>query len=145
VFILRNFRPHDLDQVSSLVEKCLREQYSHSFYLTIFNIWPNGFIVAEHENRIIGVLVGVVSAPKEGRVLILGVDENMRRKGVGSALLDAFIEECTRYGLKTVTLEVRVTNEVARHFYQKRGFEVIGLIPHYYHDGEDGYQMRRVL
>jgi ribosomal-protein-alanine N-acetyltransferase len=44
-----------------------------------------------------------------------------------------------------VTLEVRVGNANAIHFYTRFGFAVTDLLRGYYTDGENGYQMARYL
>jgi len=92
-----------------------------------------------------GFLLGVNQVPEEGRILMFAVDRDWRQRGLGSALMSRFIELCRERGLRRVTLEVRVGNVNAIRFYTRFGFSVTDLLPSYYSDGENGYQMTRAV
>lgn len=65
-----------------------------------------------------------------------------RGRGVGELLLLSLMREAERRAAIFVTLEVRVSNTVARNLYLKYGFEEVGLRKHYYRDnGEDALIM----
>ena len=53
---------------------------------------------------------------------------NHQRKGVGSHLLNAVIEEAKKQS-KGIALQVFKTNEHAKRFYQYHGFQVQGETP----------------
>ncbi|HHQ2465550.1 TPA: GNAT family N-acetyltransferase, partial [Bacillus pacificus] len=58
------------------------------------------------------------------------------------ALLKEVISEAKTLGVKTMTLEVRVSNEVAKQLYRKYGFQNGGIRKRYYVDNqEDGLVM----
>jgi len=77
--------------------------------------------------------------------LMLAVRERVRRQGIGSALMDAFLKECAMRGARSVELEVRKSNEAAIQFYTRYGFQITNVLPRFYTDGEDGFKMRRHL
>lgn len=123
----------------------LNEFYESSLYITLHNLWKEGIIVAESGGEIVGFILGVASAPKEARILILAVIENHRKKGMGGALLKAFIAECYTKDLKIINLEVKVENEDAIRFYTRYGFANIKTLIDYYAEGKNAYHMQRVL
>jgi ribosomal-protein-alanine N-acetyltransferase len=68
-----------------------------------------------------------------------------RNRGIGTMLLSEFISRCFISDMRSVILEVRVSNDKAMRFYNDQGFDIISLLPSYYEDGEAGYLMRKVL
>jgi [ribosomal protein S18]-alanine N-acetyltransferase len=53
--------------------------------------------------------------------------------------------QCAVKGMRVIELEVRVSNQVAIHFYEKMGFQLVGRIPKYYSNGEDAFRMQLFL
>jgi len=145
VLRVRQFTAQDLPAVAAIVRDALRENYPTSLYLDIHRWWRDGFLVAEMGGAVVGFLAAVVSQPQVARILMLAVRGAWRRKGIGSALMNAFFKECGMRGIVTAELEVRKSNTVALQFYTRYGFEVTNLLPRFYTDGEDGYKMRRHL
>ena len=142
---VRQFAPQDVPSVAATVRDSLRENYPTSLYLDIHRWWCDGFLVAEEAGAVVGFVAAVVSAPQTARILMLAVYAPWRRRGIGSALMDAFLKECAMRGIRDIELEVRKSNEAAIRFYMRYGFEVTNLLPKFYTDGEDGFKMRRHL
>ena len=71
-------------------------------------------------------------AADEAEVLTIVVDPAQRRQGLGLKLLEANIALLTRYGAKTLFLEVGETNAAARKLYAKLGFAEVGRRQGYY-------------
>lgn len=141
---LRRFTPHDIPVIVDIVREALHENYDSSLYLSLGQQWPEGFLVATNAlGRPIGFLLGVMQVDREGRILMFAVDRDHRGQGVGTQLMQAFLERCRARGLRRVTLEVRVSNATAIRFYTDFRFSVVDLLRTYYSDGEDGYQMAR--
>lgn len=141
---IRRFKLKDLSAVQSIVKARFDEVYDPRLLINYAHSWPNGFLVAK-DNAVIGLLLGVLTAPKSARILILGVVKERERQRIGTRLLLAFIRQCMVKNVNTITLEVRVSNAAAIQFYKKFGFYVVNIIPDYYKDGEDGYLMRRTF
>ncbi len=86
---------------------------------------PLGFVV--------GRLLG-----EDAELLLIGVAEAERRRGVGRALLERFLADLRVAGARRVTLEVRASNAAALALYRSSGFERWGERPRYYPGGEPG-------
>ena len=143
---LRGFRPTDVPFVSSIVADALREHYDPTLYQSLSTEWPDGFLLAADPFEVpVGFLLGVSQVQHEARILMFAVDRNHRRVGVGTLLMDTFLERCRARGYRRVTLEVRVSNATAIRFYTRFEFSVMDLLRAYYSDGENGYQMAREL
>ena len=141
---LRDFRPPDIPRVSEIVAEALREHSEPSLYTSLSQSWPGGFLVAvDGSGTPQGFLLGVAQVPREARVLMFAVDAAHRTSGIGTLLMNTFLERCRERGLDRVTLEVRVGNATAIRFYTRFGYSVTDLLRGYYSDGENGYQMAR--
>jgi ribosomal-protein-alanine acetyltransferase len=143
---LRGFRARDTPLISQIVADSLHEHYDPSLYGTLSLQWPEGFLVAADPTDLtIGFLLGVSQVEREARVLMFAVERPWRTRGVGTRLMEAFLERCRQRGMRRITLEVRVSNATAIRFYTRFGFAVTDLLRAYYSDGENGYQMARDL
>jgi ribosomal-protein-alanine N-acetyltransferase len=82
----------------------------------------------------------------EIHVTNLAVHPNVRRRGIGRALLGHVLDGARRDGMELVFLEVRPTNHEALALYESFGFHVIGRRKGYYFDtGEDALVMEARL
>ncbi|HET9703123.1 MAG TPA: ribosomal protein S18-alanine N-acetyltransferase [Vicinamibacterales bacterium] len=62
----------------------------------------------------------------------LAVRPEMRRRGLGSRLLDAVMKEAGKLGAASLMLEVRESNTAARRLYERAGFNVHSVRKSYY-------------
>lgn len=90
-------------------------------------------MVIETAGRVVGFLIGRQTI-EEAEVLNLAVAPGSRRKGSGSALLQAAVEEFQARGVNRVYLEVRESNRPGIAFYEKHGFLRAGRREGYYRD-----------
>ena len=153
-YSLRKFEPKDLYQVMSINQKCLPENYSESFFMSLHQNFPETFIVAEKDGMIVGYIMcriesglsGIGFSPfslsRKGHIISIAVLPEHRGKGLGRALIEKALETMAKsYNAKSCYLEVRVSNEPAIKLYKKVGFEVQRTIRGYYADGENAYIM----
>ena len=75
----------------------------------------------------------------------LFVAEKCRKKGVGYALVVAFIEGTKAVGVKKLFLEVRESNLPAINLYKKAGFTLLSVRKKYYSDGENALVLVKEL
>ena len=103
--------------------------------------------VVERERRIDGYCIMQIGAG-ESHVLNLCVRVEAQGQGLGRSLLTRLIEVAIERGADTVLLEVRPTNQPARHLYTDMGFNEVGVRRAYYpgHQGrEDALILARSL
>ena len=62
--------------------------------------------------------------------------------GIGTKLMAYLINEAINLHVINITLEVRISNEIARNLYKKFGFHEVALRKFYYGD-EDGVLMEK--
>ena len=70
------------------------------------------------------------------------VDTEHRGKGIGTKLMSYLVSMAIENRVVNITLEVRISNEVARNLYKKFGFREVALRKFYYGD-EDGILMEK--
>ncbi len=99
--------------------------------------------VAEVAGAVVGYCVAWVIAD-EAEVANLAVDPEVRRAGIGGALLDELLRTLDGLGGARVYLEVRDRNLGAQALYRSRGFVASGRRKGYYRKpDEDAVVMRR--
>jgi ribosomal-protein-alanine N-acetyltransferase len=122
VFI-RSATEQDLPAISKIQESAPEaSQWDPRDYLTY------DCRVAERDSLVLGFLVVRAVAECEWEILNLAVAPGVRRQGIGRQLLSDMLErhagECF--------LEVRESNESARRFYERLGFEIVSKRLQYY-------------
>ena len=155
---IRKFELKDLYQVISINRRCLPENYSEGFFISLYRNFPETFIVAEKDGVVVGYIMcrieiglsnisfTLFSISKKGHIISIVVLPEHQRKGLGQALIEKALENMVKfYNAKSCYLEVRVSNESAIRLYKKIGFEVHTVIRGYYADGENAYVMIKKL
>jgi ribosomal-protein-alanine N-acetyltransferase len=89
-----------------------------------------GRIASEHETPSGFALA--LDLREECEILSIGVLPKWRRRGVGTALLDAVGVEAGLRGAESIVLEVAVDNVAALAFYSGQGFIPVGRRRDYY-------------
>ncbi|WP_083953312.1 ribosomal protein S18-alanine N-acetyltransferase [Bacillus acidicola] len=94
------------------------------------------YMVLIHEEKVIGYC-GVWIIIDEAHITNIAVSPSFRGKKLGETLLGQVMNYARLKGAKTVTLEVRVSNSVARSLYKKLGFKEGGIRKNYYSDNQE--------
>jgi ribosomal-protein-alanine N-acetyltransferase len=132
-----------ITQIAALERECFSMPWTeHMLEEALFDPQAS-FIVAEDEEGNILGYAGLHVIVDEGYIDNIAVEQDARRHGVASALLDVFC----RFGaanLAFLTLEVRATNAPAIGLYKKYGFQEVGRRKDYYqHPRDDALLMTR--
>ena len=112
-FMLRKFKPDDLQSVMKINRVCLPENYTDMFFIDLHERFPETFIVAEDKTGIVGYIMcrievglsnlGLGGLIRKGHVVSIAVLPQARRKGVASALIKAAMEGMNHYRAKQIT------------------------------------------
>ncbi len=165
-FKIRRAGRDDIPAVMSVNLRSLPENYWYGFYEYILLNWPESFLVAEVNDKIVGyamsrveesgdpLILGLIDSrgdplynrwlepEKVGHLVSIAVLREYRRNGIGSALLRETINVMRHiYNTASLFLEVRVSNLPAIRLYEKFGFKIVRRVPRYYRDGEDAFVM----
>ena len=101
------------------------------------------WLVALDGGQVVGY-IGAQIVPDEADMMNLAVDENYRRRGIGKELVAQLIERLQMRSVRSLTLEVRVSNLPAVTLYESMGFVTVGRRPNYYQKPkEDAYILRK--
>ncbi len=142
---IRNMESREFLELMGCIHRIFPERADPNLFLELYEIFPEGFVVALDDGKIIGFAIGILSDEGKGRILLIGVDENYRCRGIGTRLLKKLLMNLRSSGAVEIELEVRVSNKRAIEFYQKNGFIKIRRVSEFYEDGEDGYVMVKKL
>lgn len=142
---IRKFRPTEMFSVIKIASETLTERYNPSLFNYFYETFPEGFIVAEKNHKIIGFLIGVKINTEYAKILMLAVLKPYRKQKIGSELLNHFLKVIYKLNIKKVELEVRIHNKTAINFYQKNGFKITEIQKRFYQSGETAYTMTREI
>lgn len=144
-FSIRIGQESDIDKIIVLWEGLMRfhencvsdfvlnkdaKQKMIAYLQSFFNSKEKTVFVAEQSNEIVGYIFGLVKKKppvfEENVVGEIGdtfVREDMRRKGIGEALVETVLEWIKQKGLKSVELNMYPENKVAAVFWDKMGLK----------------------
>ena len=103
-------------------EQSVREELSNPL-----SLW----LVALVDGQVAGY-VGSQTVLDEADMMNLAVDPACRRQGIARALVEALTAALAERGVRSLTLEVRASNEGAIALYRTLGFAQVGRRPNYY-------------
>ena len=139
---IRSFQPTDTFKVIKLASITLTEQYNPTLFSFFYETYPQGFLVAEKNHKIIGFLIGLKLKIDKTKILMISVEPTYQRQKIGERLLNEFIKITIKEKIKVIELEVRIDNKKAIKFYEKNGFKRVKKIKEFYQNREDAYTMR---
>ena len=94
------------------------------------------YIVAEEDGQVVGY-AGMWLVINEAHVTNVAVSGSRRGEGIGRLLMETMMELARENGMGSMTLEVRVSNMVARHLYETLGFAEAGIRKNYYSETKE--------
>ncbi|HEY3421074.1 MAG TPA: ribosomal protein S18-alanine N-acetyltransferase [Methanomassiliicoccales archaeon] len=143
---VREATPQDLDDLMRIEEESFQEERFNRDLLEMFvNEEEFETLVCEMDGIVVGYATAYTEPGVKSRVLSLAVDKRHRGRGIGVELMREIEHRARTLRSNSVSLEVRVTNEVAVNLYLKEGYRIKGTIPDYYSKGEDAFYMEKKL
>ncbi|WP_054939020.1 ribosomal protein S18-alanine N-acetyltransferase [Paenibacillus ihuae] len=109
-------------------EEAFRNELTHNHFAK--------YMVMELNGHIIGY-AGMWAIVDEAHVTNIALLEAYRGRKWGDRLLEELMKTASFLGMKSITLEVRVSNEVAQNLYRKKGFRPAGTRKGYYSDNRE--------
>lgn len=130
----RSMKLEDIDQVLEIEHHSFLTPWSREAFIN--ELTKNQFavyLVVEVNERVVGYC-GVWIVVDEAHITNVAVLPGYRGMGFGEAIMKKLMETARGMGAKTMTLEVRVSNNVAQSLYRKLGFQDGALRKNYYTD-----------
>jgi ribosomal-protein-alanine N-acetyltransferase len=125
--------PSDLDAVLAIEAESFSSPWTREMYLAeLENVGVSFCYLARADS---GDILGFCSFWRvldELHINNLAVAPPYRRRGIGTGLLTHVLNEGAKLGAHRATLEVRRSNDVARHLYERLGFATAGVRRAYY-------------
>lgn len=138
-------REEDLDEVEAIEKASFSIPWSRNSIKDAMNTPDNVYIVCEEDGHIAGYC-GMWTVLGEGNIVNVAVGEAYRRCGIGREMMDSLIERGLEKQVDIFFLEVRQSNEAAKHLYESAGFKNIGLRKNFYEKPcEDACVMSRII
>jgi ribosomal-protein-alanine N-acetyltransferase len=138
---LERMSPYDIAAVLRIEHISFPSAWSAESYLRELRNPTSYYLVARWRGDIVGY-AGMWVIPEEAHVSTIAVHPEVRRGGLGEAMMRHLIGVARARGATRMTLEVREANEAAQSLYAKLGFTVQETIPRYYGDtGENALLM----
>jgi ribosomal-protein-alanine N-acetyltransferase len=125
--------PSDLDAVLAIEAESFTSPWTREMYLAELENVGVSFCYLARDDA--GGILGFCSFWRvldELHINNLAVAPPYRRRGIGTGLLTHVLNEGARLGAHRATLEVRRSNDVARHLYDRLGFATAGVRRAYY-------------
>lgn len=128
---IRKMEERDLEQVSRLEAENFSMPWSVDSFREMVSHPDALYLVAVDRGNICGTC-GVRNISGEGEITNVVIREEYRGSGLAQKMLLDLISQGEKMGITAYTLEVRKSNAVAIHVYEKIGFVSEGIRPHFY-------------
>ena len=142
---VRSVRESDLPQLLKLEETCFEtDRLSRRSFLHWFKTNRRLFVVAERGPELLGYgLVILYKGTRLARLYSIATRTDVRRQGIGRALLEHLEELAATKGRLAMRLEVNRINLPAISLYESSGYRVFGFYPDYYENHNDALRMQK--
>jgi ribosomal-protein-alanine N-acetyltransferase len=136
-FVFRSMTEEDIDQILEIEHASFTLPWSRdAFYNEVHHNKFAVYIVIEVEGKIIGYC-GAWIVIDEAHITNVAILPEYRGRKLGEALMEKIISVARSMGARSMTLEVRVTNNIAQSLYRKLGFQKGGIRKNYYSDNQE--------
>lgn len=141
----REWTANDLSEIARIEAECFADDawsqrmLADSFLSDAFF----GSLLEEGESVVSYGGMNVIG--EEAEIELIATAEMYRRCGRAGKILDDLLMEAKRRGVRSVFLEVRVSNSAAMLMYLKKGFRGVYARSRYYSNGEDAIVMKKEL
>lgn len=140
--IVRELNASDLEEILKIEESLYLDPWNKQAYLRDLENDIAYNYVLEHDGIIIGyygfwIMFDNIDITK------VSIRKEFQGMGLSHILLRDLFSRISNVDIKTITLEVRVSNEAAISLYKKHGFKQICIRKNYYSNKEDAYILQK--
>ena len=128
---LRSLTPSDVPEVARIETRAFSTPWSEETFNSLLKRSGVELWVAEWGDELAAYAI-LWKVLDEGELANIAVRGDLRGRGIGSGLLSRMLEVAEDSGVRSLYLEVRESNGLAREMYARRGFHEIGVRKGYY-------------
>ena len=143
-FAVLRWEKSDCVEIAELEKKCFDDPWSEEMLTASFSDENFFGFVAKSDGKLIGY-IGVSSVFETADLLLIAVDENYRKAGVGRTLIERAVETAKSKNAERMMLEVYENNTAAKSAYLSAGFKQIAVRKDYYGVGKNALIMEKLL
>jgi ribosomal-protein-alanine N-acetyltransferase len=142
VIVVTGMRRRHVREVIAIENTIFPRPWSAALYLSELAYGPSRhYYVAIVDGAVVGY-TGCMVVEDEAHITTVGVAPSWQRHRVASRLLYRLASDVRDEGVRSLTLEVRMTNHGAQELYRRFGFTPAGIRKNYYAEvNEDGLVM----
>lgn len=130
---LRRMRETDLALVTELEAQAYSQPWNAHVFAEELSQPNRTYLVIEDEYDVLGY-AGLMVVGDEAHVTTVVVHPDRREDRLGTRLMLGLAAEAVEQGAKSMTLEVRASNEAAQRLYRRFGMAPVGVRKRYYQD-----------
>lgn len=133
----RSMKLNDIDTICAIEKESFTTPWSSgAFYNELVNNHFAHYMVMECGREIAGY-AGMWLIMDEAHITNIAVRTKYRGRKLGQQLVEELMKTASFMGASKITLEVRVSNDVAKNLYVKMGFRSVGIRKGYYTDNQE--------
>ena len=110
-------QPEHVAAVAEMERQCFSDPWSEKSVASELDNPLSLWLIAEADGVVAGY-VGSQTVLDSADMMNLAVSQDFRRQGIGEQLVNSLTEALAEKGVKTLLLEVRISNEPAKQLYQ---------------------------
>jgi ribosomal-protein-alanine N-acetyltransferase len=138
----------NLNEVLRLNVRCFKngENYTkHTFNYLLGEPRNLSYQIVSASGEMVGFVFVLVNEDGSAHLTTIGVAPEHRRRNLAKRLLVHLEHALSQRRVRTVVLEVRVSNTSAQSLYRDSGYTVVQRLAKYYNNGEDCFLMVKSL
>lgn len=130
----QEMREHDLPEILAIEQASFATPWTRASFVHELRENPFAWNLVMRRDGRVAAYASLWIVDDELRINDIAVDPRVRRRRIGTRLLEWILREAARRGCRRAVLEVRPSNEAARRLYARFGFRQTGVRRGYYQD-----------
>lgn len=143
--LLRAAEPDDLDALYQFELLCFREHHFRRDHVAWILDNDRALTLLENGPHGVTAAMMLLFEGRACRVLSVAVAPEVRRRGIGTRMMQLAEGICRERRIPIIRLEVSTRNFAAIELYRRLGYRTDGVLYGYYSWGEDAYSMRKAV
>lgn len=141
--VIRAAMPSDLPQLAQIAGENSKNPWNQAQLEQELGLEFSYMLLAEYESVTAG-FINMHILMKTAHINEIAIENTYRRRGIGTNLVNICVEYAKREKCENITLECRKSNTGALEFYEKLGFEILGIRRRFYCLPEDDAVIMRI-